>query len=56
MMPTGSDSERVRWSAVVDTRALNARISGTEVQRLGLTIKKQTVRVVPHVADFWEYR
>jgi hypothetical protein len=52
-MPTRSDTAHVSWSVVVDTRALNARISGTEVKRLGLTIAKQTVRVVPRVADFW---
>ena len=53
-MPTSPDTENVRWSVVVNTRALNARISGTEVQkRLGLKIEKQTVRVVQRVADFW---
>jgi hypothetical protein len=52
-MPTSPDSAHVSWSLVVDTRALNARISGTDAKRLGVTIEKRTVRVVPRVADLW---
>jgi hypothetical protein len=54
MKQTSSNTGEVKWSVEVGRRALDPRVSGTEVQkRLGLKIEKLEVQVVPRVADFW---